>query len=89
MRKMAGVMATVAAVFLVSGCTPSHTVWLKRGVGVTMAQAVKDLKNCSDKAGFIFEASPQKGGPSAVSSEVSYETSGFANCMTAKGFQKK
>lgn len=89
MRRMTGVMAAVAAVLLVSGCAPTHTVWLKRGVGVTMKQAVADLKTCSDKSGFIFESNPQRGGPSAVSSEVSYGESGFEDCMTARGFKKK
>ena len=89
MRKMAGIFLAVGVVFVVSGCTtPEHNVWFKRGVGVKMDQAVKDLKSCSDQAEFMFDAKA-KGGPEASSSVTSYEQSDFDKCMMAKGFKKK
>ncbi len=89
MRKMAGIFLTVGMVFVVAGCTPpKHQVWVKRGVGVKMDQAVKDLKNCAMKEEFIYDAKA-KGGPTAVSSEATYEVSKFDSCMMAKGFNKK
>ncbi len=89
MRKMAGIFLAVGMVLVVAGCaTPQHNVWLKRGVGVKMEQAVKDLKSCAAKEEFMFDATA-KGGPEAVSSASSYEQSKFDACMTAKGFKKK
>ena len=89
MRKMAGIVLAVGMVFVVVGCTPpKHHVWVKRGVGVKMDQAVKDLKSCAVKEEFIYDAKA-KGGPAAVSSESTYEVSKFDSCMMAKGFKKK
>ncbi len=89
MRKMAGIVLAGAMVFVVAGCTPpKHQVWVKRGVGVKMDQAVKDLKGCSDREEFIFD-SKAKGGPTAISSETTYAQSKFDSCMMAKGFKKK
>ena len=89
MRKMAGIFLAVGMVFVVVGCTtPQHNVWFKRGVGVKMDQAVKDLKGCAMKEEFIFDAKA-KGGPEASSSASTYEQSKFDKCMTAKGFKKK
>ena len=90
MRKMAGIVLAGAMVFVVSGCMkpPKHQVWVKSGVDVKMGQAVKDLKSCSDQSGFIFDMK-DKGGPSALSSEVTYEGSQFDLCMKAKGFKMK
>ena len=89
MRKMAGIFLAVGIVVVVAGCTPpQHHVWVKRGVGVKMDQAVKDLKGCAVKEEFIYDAKA-KGGPAAVSSETTYEVSKFDSCMMAKGFKKK
>ena len=89
MRKMAGIVLAVGVVFVVSGCTtPQHNVWFKRGVGVKMDQAVKDLKNCAMKEEFMYDAKA-KGGPEATSSASTYEQSKFDSCMMAKGFKKK
>ena len=89
MRKMAGIFLAVGVVFVVSGCAPpEHNVWFKRGVGVKMDQAVKDVKSCAMKEEFIFDAKA-KGGPEASSSVTSYEQSKFDSCMMAKGFKKK
>ncbi|MDE0332010.1 MAG: hypothetical protein OXL41_09090 [Nitrospinae bacterium] len=89
MRKMAGIFLAVGLVFVVAGCTtPEHNVWLKRGVGVKMEQAVKDLKSCAMKEEFIFDANA-KGGPAVTSSASSYAQSNFDKCMMAKGFKKK
>ena len=89
MRKMAGIFLAAGVVFVVAGCsTPEHNVWFKRGVGVKMDQAVKDLKGCAMKEEFIFDAKA-KGGPEATSSASSYEQSNFDSCMMAKGFKKK
>ena len=88
-EKMAGIFLAVGMVFVVVGCTtPQHNVWFKRGVGVKMDQAVKDLKGCAMKEEFIFDAKA-KGGPEATSSVTSYEQSKFDSCMMAKGFKKK
>lgn len=89
MRKMAGIVLAVGMVIVVAGCAPpERNVWFKRGVGVKMDQAVKDLKNCAMKAEFIFDAKA-KGGPEATSSASSYAQSNFDSCMMAKGFKKK
>lgn len=89
MRKIAGIFLALGVVFVVAGCsTPEHNVWFKRGVGVKMDQAVKDLKNCAMKEEFIYDAKA-KGGPVATSSTTSYAQSNFDSCMMAKGFKKK
>ena len=89
MRKIAGIFLALGVVFVVAGCgPPEHNVWFKRGVGVKMDQAVKDLKNCAMKEEFIYDAKA-KGGPVATSSATSYEQSNFDSCMMAKGFKKK
>ena len=89
MRKMAGVFLAVGMVLVVTGCTtPEQNVWFKRGVGVKMDQAVKDLKDCAMKEEFIYDAKA-KGGPEASSSVTSYAQSNFDSCMMAKGFKKK
>ena len=89
MRKMAGIFLAVGMVIVVAGCTtPKHNVWFKRGVGVKMDQAVKDLKNCAMKEEFMYDAKA-KGGPEATSSASTYEQSKFDSCMMAKGFKKK
>ena len=86
MRKTAGMMLALGMVLAASGCAPSHNVWVKRGVSMT--QAVGDLKVCAEQAGFIFEPKGKDGGE-AVSSEVTYGASKFDSCMTARKFRKK
>ena len=86
MRKTAGMMLALGMVLAASGCAPSHKVWVKRGVSMT--QAVGDLKDCAERTGLRFEPRG-KGGGEAFSSEVTYAASKFDSCMTDRKFRRK
>ena len=89
MRKMAGIVLGVGLLFVAAGCgPPKQQVWLKRGAGVNMEQALKDLKHCALREDFLFDLKAE-GGPAAISSETTYAGSRFDSCMTARGFKKK
>ncbi len=90
MSRYSKIIGVVLMLAFLAACATTTTTWMK--TNVSTVQMEKDLRDCSQAAGLIYDATGNKGAPLAYSSQSTYDSrlgGPFEKCMAGKGYQRE